>query len=545
MKRPFRFSTTAVAIAIGLITVSTVILSSFSYIHWAGKDYLVDEIIKQYTIKLATRSVGQIEQEIIDNDNVISGMVDIEDPSTWPATAEILKKGEYNVDHMFIFRLDSPYALFPPYSREIANSWDKLRSSFMELSTTALVLDQTNHLHKERADNYRFASYVLKENRRGEEFLVFFEMNHEKTLSLVDKCLSDLRPVFDVSIVDFDNIGVAPDSQPISRTAKYFYEMRFPTTLYKWLLQVVPRNYTELERNARNTRRANLFLIVLSMTMIFCSLAIIYVAGRRERQLTQLKEDFISNVSHELKTPLSLIRMFSEILVSNRVKNDAARQEYYGIIHSESDRMSRLVANLLDFARLERERHGLHFEKTNIAQLVAKELDGFRYQMQKDGFELVTHIDTNVPDTMADSNAISMAFFNLLDNAVKYSGERKHVTVSVGAGAGTVDLAVSDRGIGIPEGERQKVFEKFFRGSSASVKKIRGSGIGLSISKQVAEMHGGEICVESEIGRGSTFILKIPVRDETEITIKAKILKTDLQPNAHKSQSQADAAQRG
>ncbi len=544
MKRPFRFNTTAVAIAIGLIAISTVVLSSFSYIHWAGKDYLVDEIIRQYTIKLATRSVSQIEQEIIDNDNVISGMVDIDDPLTWPATADILKRGDYNVDHLFIFRLDSPYAVFPPYSREIANSWDKIRSSFKELRATSLVPDQINHLHNERADNYRFASYVLKENRRGEKFLVFFEMNQKKTLALANQCLSDLRPVFDVSIVDFDNIGVTQDSLPISRTAKYFYEMRFPTTLYKWLLQVVPRNYTELERNARNTRRANLFLIVLSMFMIFCSLAIIYVAGRRERQLTQLKEDFISNVSHELKTPLSLIRMFSEMLVSNRVKNDVARQEYYGIIHSESDRMSRLVANLLDFARLERERHSLHFEKTKIAELVAKELEAFRYQLQKDGFELVTHIDKNVPDTMADSNAISMAFFNLLDNALKYSGERKHVTVSVSAGDGTVDLAVSDRGIGIPEAERQRVFEKFFRGSSTGAKRIRGSGIGLSITKQVAEMHGGEICVESEPGRGSTFTLKIPVRDETGITAKAKVLTTDLPSNGEKSPPRADAALR-
>jgi two-component system, OmpR family, phosphate regulon sensor histidine kinase PhoR len=532
MKKSFHFNTTAVAIAIGLIAISTVVLSTFSYIHWAGKDYLVDEIIRQYTIKLATQSVGQIEQEIIDNDNTISGMVNIDDPSMWPATAELLKRGDYGVDHVFVFKLGNALPLFPPYSRDIANSWDKMRGSYKELSQSRLISDQINHLHKERADNYRFASYVLKENRHGERFLVFFEMDPEKTLALADRYLKDLRPIFDVSIVDFDNIGVVANSQPISRSAKYFYEMRFPTTLYKWLLQVVPRNYTELEQNARNTRRANLLLIVLSMTMIFCSLAIIYVAGRRERQLAQLKEDFISNVSHELKTPLSLIRMFSEMLVSNRVKSDSARQEYYGIIHSESDRMGRLVANLLDFARLERESHSMHFEKMNIAQLVMKELEAFRHQMQKEGFELVTRIDGGIPETMADPNAISMAFFNLLDNAIKYSGEQKRVTVSVSQDHGSIDLAVKDEGSGIPEAERQKIFEKFFRGSSATVKKIRGSGIGLSITKQVAEMHGGEICLQSEPGQGSTFILRIPIRDESEISMKAKGSKSDRQWNA-------------
>jgi len=514
MKRSFQYNTTAMAIAIGLIAVSTIVLSSFSNVLWAGKDYLVDTTITQSTIKLATQTVDRIEQKIIDNDNIISGTIDIDEPVTWPASVDLIKKGDYNVDQVFIFRLDSSYPLYPPYSKGIANSWDKFRTSFKELSRSALVVNQTNHLHKERADNYRFASYVLKEDRRGERYLIFFEINLEKTLAILGRYLRDLQPDFNVSVVDFDNVGILPNAVSISRNAKYFWETRFPTTLYKWLLQVVPRNYTEMEQNARNQRRVNLFLTLMSMIMIFLSLAIIYVVGRRERQLTQLKEDFISNVSHELKTPLSLIRMFSEILVTNRVKNEEARQEYYSIIHSESDRMSRLVANLLDFARLERERHSLHFEKANVAQLVVKELEAYRYQMQKEGFELITRVDGDVPDTIIDPTAISMALFNLLDNAVKYSSEKKQVVVSVSRSNGFVELAVKDEGMGIPEAERQRIFDKFFRGSGAGIRKIRGSGIGLTITRQVAEMHGGEILVESEIGRGSTFTLKIPIRAE-------------------------------
>jgi signal transduction histidine kinase len=521
MKRRLRPNTTAIAIAIGLIAVSTVILSSFSYVHWAGKNYLVDEIIKQYTIKLATQSVRQIEQKIIDNDNIISDMINLDDAASWPSTAEIIQNGDFNVDHIFIFRLDSSYALYPPYTREIANSWDKIRASFKELSQAPLVLNQTNHLHNERADNYRFASYVLKENRLKERYLVFFEMNLRKTLALVERNLSDLQPIFDVSLVDFDNISVSGNSQRINRNAKYYYEMRFPTTLYKWLLQVVPRNYPELEQDARNTRRANLFLIALSMTMIFCSLAVIYIAGRRERQLAQLKEDFISNVSHELKTPLSLIRMFSEMLVSNRVRNDAARKEYYGIIHNESDRMSRLISNLLDFASLEREHRRPNLEKTSIPQLVTKALDAYRHQIQKDGFELVTRIGDDIPNTLVDPNAISMAFFNLLDNAVKYSGDRKMITVCITRNGQSIELSVRDEGPGIPEEEHEKIFDKFFRGSLAADQKIRGSGIGLALTRQVADMHGGEVSVESEIGVGSVFTLRIPIREETS-TGKAK-----------------------
>jgi two-component system phosphate regulon sensor histidine kinase PhoR len=513
MKRSFRYSTTAMVIAIALIAVSTVILSSFSYVHWVGKENLVDSTLKQNSIKLATQYVDRIEQKIIENDRVISEMIDVDDVSTWPAVAELITKGDFNVENVFIFKLDSDLPRYPPYSRKIANSWDQIRKTFRELDRKRLVVNQTNHWHKERPDNYFFTSYVLKEDSRGEKYLVFFEMNFEKTIAMAERYLKDLQADFYVSIVDFDNNGVY--SQPLPRI-KYYYDTRFPTTLYKWILQVVPRNYTEMERNATNQRRANLFLILLSMAMIFLSLTIIYLTARRERQLTQLKEDFISNVSHELKTPLSLIRMFSELLVTHRVKSDAVKQEYYGIIHSESDRMGRLVANLLDFARLDRERQSLHLESTNIGQLVTKELEAFRYQLQKDGFELITQVDGAIPDTLADPTAISMAFFNLLDNSVKYSGERKQVTVSVCRDNGFINLAVRDEGLGIPEAERQKIFEKFFRGSSAAVKKIRGSGIGLSITRQVAEMHGGEIRVESEPGLGSTFTLRIPIRAEPD-----------------------------
>jgi len=356
---------------------------------------------------------------------------------------------------------------------------------------------------------------VLKETHSGEKILVCFQMNFEKTIELLDKNLRDLVPSYYVSVVDFENNGVY--NQPISRSGKYYHETRFPSTFYKWILQIVPRNYTDIERNVRNQRRVILFFIILSMFLTFLSLAIIYAAGRRERQLRQLKEDFIGNVSHELKTPLSLIRMFSEILVTGRVKSEQTRQEYFGIIHNESDRMSRLISNLLDFAGLEREEFGKHFEKTNISQLIAKELEAYRYQIQKDGFQLSTSIDSNIPDTLADPNAIAMAFFNLLDNSVKYSGDQKEIGVKIAQSNGYIDLSVTDRGIGIPASEHHKIFEKFYRCDNAAVKKIRGSGIGLSITKHVAELHGGEVLVDSEPGKGSTFTLRIPIRQAPDL----------------------------
>jgi len=336
-------------------------------------------------------------------------------------------------------------------------------------------------------------------------------MNQDKIIAMIDKFLRDLTQTYYVSIVDFENYGVYQD--PVYRFVKYYNESRFPSTFYKWILQVVPRNFTEIEREVTNRRRVNFFFIVLSMSLTFLSLGIIYIAGRRERQLAQLKEDFISNVSHELKTPLSLIRMFSEVLVLEKVKNDEKKREYYGIIHNESERMSRLIGNLLDFASFERGARSKNFEKTNIARLVTKELEAYGYQIQNDGFQLITRVDETVPETFADPNALTLAFFNLLDNSVKYSGEQKEITVSVNRTNGFIDLSVSDRGFGIPKAEQQKIFEKFYRGSDPFVQKIRGSGIGLSITKHVADLHGGQVLVESEPGRGSTFTIRIPIRE--------------------------------
>ncbi len=512
MKVPFVHNTLVILLAIGLIIISTATLSFVSYHYTVGRENLAETSLVQSNIKLALHYVDRIEQRIVENDRLLLSMVEVDEPSEWPTMAEAIKNADLNVDQVYFLRPDSSYPLYPPYSYEIRNQWGAFRSSFnvRELELDRLVLNQPHHLHKERPNNYFFATYVLKENRAGERILVCYQMNFDKITSLLDRHLRDLQDRFYVSIVDFENNGVY--GQPISRSSKYFFETRFPTTLYKWILQIVPRNYAELELGVRNQRRTNLFFIILSMSLIFFSLAIIYVAWRRDRQLRQLKEIFIGNVSHELKTPLSLIRMFSEILVMGRVKGEDKKREYYRIIHNESDRMSRLINNLLDFANLT---HGIeqkYFEKANIAQLVTKALEAYRHEIQKEGYKLNFEANPVIPDSFMDPNAITMAFLNLLDNSVKYSGDLKQIDVRVEQANGYIDLSVADKGVGIPASEQRKIFEKFYRGSDPRVRRIRGSGIGLAITKHVAEMHGGEVLVESEPGKGSAFTLRIPIR---------------------------------
>jgi two-component system, OmpR family, phosphate regulon sensor histidine kinase PhoR len=512
MRIPFLHNTLVIFIAIALIVLSTAALSFFSYRYTVGRGNLVENSLVQTNYKLASQYVDRIEKEIVDNDRILTEAIDIDEPSQWPAMVDSIKKADLNVDQVYFLKPDSNTPLYPPYSYEIRNQWGRFHASFKlkELNLETMPLNQPHHLHKERPDNYFFVTYVLRETRDGSRLLVCYQMNFEKVIILIDKYLRDLQKEYYVSIVDYENNGVY--GQPISRSSKYFLERRFPTTLYKWILQIVPRNYTELELGVKKQRLTNLFFIVFSMLTIFFSLSIIYVAWQRDRQLRKLKEDFISNVSHELKTPLSLIRMFSEILVTGRARGEDKKTEYYRIIHNESDRMSRLINNLLDFANLNRGIVHKNFEKMNLAEVATKSMEAYRYEVQKDGFQLSLQAAPDIPDCMADSNAITMALFNLLDNAVKYSGDQRQIDVRVARNDGFLDLSVADKGIGIPLPEQQKVFDQFYRGSEQSVRRIRGSGIGLAITKHVAEMHGGEVLVESEPGKGSTFTLRIPIR---------------------------------
>lgn len=511
MKIPFLHNSLIIFLAIGLIVVSTATLSFVSYHYAVGRENLTEISLDQSNNKLASQHVDRIEQKIVDNDLILSEMIDVNEPKKWPEMVEAIKKADLLVEQVYFLQPDSNYPIFPPYSHEIKNQWGAFRSSFnvKELDVENLILGQPHHLHKERRNNYFFATYILKETDKGERILVCYQMNFDKILELLDIRLRDIQDKFYVSIVDFDNNGIY--GQPLSRSSKT-YEARFQTTLYKWILQIMPRNYTELEMNAKNERRSRLFFITLSMLLTCLSLAIIYVGWRHDRQLRQLKESFISNVSHELKTPLSLIHMFSEMLVTDRAKNESKKLEYYRVIYNESDRMSRLINNLLDFGSLVRGIEYKHFEKTNIGYLVTKALEAYRYEAEKAGFQLSVNIDESIPDTYADPNAITMAFLNLLDNSVKYAGNQKEIRVQVKQKDGAIALTVEDKGLGIPLSEQGKVFDKFYRVNDPSIRRVRGSGIGLAITKHVAEMHEGKVTLSSEPGAGSTFTLIIPVR---------------------------------
>ena len=259
--------------------------------------------------------------------------------------------------------------------------------------------------------------------------------------------------------------------------------------------------------------------IVRTSFLIFGALSLLMGAGMyltyrnvaRELALAKLKSDFVSNVSHELRTPLALIRLYAETLELGRLSNPGKCQEYYEIIRKESERLTSLINNILDFSRIESGKKEYSFRETDVADLVRSTLESYRFEIEQNGFQFEQKIDSNLPQVWMDREAIARSLLNLVNNAVKYSATEKYLGVNLYRHNGGVNLEVVDHGIGIPPKEQAKIFEKFYRVGDPLVHDTKGSGLGLSLVRHIVQAHGGDIAVQSEPGEGSKFTITLPV----------------------------------
>jgi signal transduction histidine kinase len=253
--------------------------------------------------------------------------------------------------------------------------------------------------------------------------------------------------------------------------------------------------------------------------MVLAALSVLMIGGvwltyrnvSREMTLSRLKSDFVANVSHELRTPLALIRLYAETLELGRLNAKEKYQEYFRIIREESERLTALINNILDFSRIEAGRKEYEFQETDLAELVKSTLDSYRFQIQQNGFGFEENIAADIPPVNVDREAIARSLLNLVNNALKYSKDQKYIGVSLYRSNGSVNLEVRDRGIGIPEDEQQKIFEKFYRCGDPLVHNVKGSGLGLSLVRHIARAHGGDVSVESSPEQGSKFIIALPL----------------------------------
>jgi two-component system phosphate regulon sensor histidine kinase PhoR len=287
-------------------------------------------------------------------------------------------------------------------------------------------------------------------------------------------------------------------------------ELPFVDTVDGWTLRVAQRDAGNPAASSRR-RIIDSLLIGLAVTVILTGLGFLALAIRRERRANALKSEFISNVSHELKTPLSIISMFGEMLASGRTKSPEQATEYAEIIWRESVRLGRLIDNVLDFAKIERGMGVYEFEDGDVAEVVARAVELSARRLAAAEMTLALDVAPDLPMVRLDANAFTLAVLNLIDNAIKYAADGKKIEVALRQVGARIELTVHDFGPGVAPEEHAAVFERFYRAKAVRLKPIRGSGIGLALVQHIARAHHGDVTIESAPGQGATFRLWLPI----------------------------------
>lgn len=501
-------------IASGIVLFSTITIGILTFRYVAEKESLLEITLLQSNLGMVRQTLNRIELNISAQDQKLYTFL------TSTTLEELqLRLANAPADPVPLIRqiylLDDQWNVYFPAARQRENARWFRRRVLSTIDPGQLPPLSIQHLHTAIDGRYYLFSllpftlagddrrFLLVQEYRGDDLDVFFGAS-----------VRDLERNHVVCIRDYENNLIFGTPFQVSR--KYFVEQRFPMTFYKWLFQLAPRNADLLEQEALSIRSQNMLLLAINLVLILSAWFLVYVSRREEQKLTQQKEAFIRNVSHELKTPLALIKMFSEILLMGRGRDETTRQEYLSVIFAETERMTHLINNVLDLANLENGLQKFSFEDLRLDQVVSRHLEAFDYRMKKEKVELRVDAEPDLPMIRGDANALALILLNLLDNAIKYSANKsRRVRIRIFHEPPHVCLEVRDEGIGIAPEDLPSIFNKFYRSDNIAVRRVRGSGIGLSLVKYLVEAHGGQIQVDSAVGEGSVFVIRFPARVET------------------------------
>lgn len=311
---------------------------------------------------------------------------------------------------------------------------------------------------------------------------------------------------------------VLPDEAPQLRRTLAWHEDLSPMAPMLWLSPTA----SFVNQQHRVIWRQTIMFIVGTLLVMTALVAVVWAMWRllqRELALSRLKQSFVADVSHELKTPLALIRLFAETLLSGRVPTEDKKREYYEIIARESDRLTNLINNILDFARIDAGKKRYVFHRTDVAGLVRETYEAYKVQLDHAGFEHQLVIAPDLPEIACDRDAIAQALINLINNAMKYHDDiDKFLGIDVAPetrrGRHGVLISVSDRGIGIRPEDRNRLFTDFYRANDERVRARRGAGLGLALVKHIVQGHSGIVDVESRLVKGSTFRIFLPTQPD-------------------------------
>jgi two-component system phosphate regulon sensor histidine kinase PhoR len=508
------------------------ILAYFTFRTTLQAERLRQQSVLEATLGLANEKADRLDQRLIEQDEVIFAIADpvrmTELAQRWLPTAQretptvraVLVLDEAHTVVAFASRAGGAFEEEEAFRRLL------VQRMCGDMDLAKQPPDELRHLHHE----YRGQSYLVSYWQRvastasisGEEGEVHDSGRPRRYLVVawydLGRIVKDAMPALFSEATAPSRVNVVDEGGriifgPPLRSGEFTVGVRFPTTLYGWRLQVSPSASDELTARVRNRLMLELVMVVLSCVVIVLGVATILLAAEKERRTSALKSEFVANVSHELKTPLALVRMFGEMLQSGRVASEAKRQEYLDIIMSESERLSSLIENVLDFARVERGRQAYELAEGSVGDAVSKAVNVYRHRAESEGIGLVVEIERDLPPARIDERAIQLSVINLIDNALKYAPGTGIVTVRASREGLDIVVRVIDRGPGVPAEERERIFERFVRGSTArgandpargnGRRPVRGSGIGLALVKHIAESHGGRAWVDGD-GMGAT-----------------------------------------
>jgi len=291
---------------------------------------------------------------------------------------------------------------------------------------------------------------------------------------------------------------------------------RMPFVFKDWELSLSSR-YDTPEQLAKSNFVVNLSLVAILAVVLLGGIVLALRTASREMRLSKMKSDFVSNVSHELRTPLASIRVFGEFLRLGRVDDENKIREYGEYIETESRRLTALISNILDFSKIESGAKTYRFEMADLEALLKEILGTLEVSLRHKGFTFAFEVQAEqIPELEIDTEAIAQAVSNLVDNAAKYSDGSRIIGVILRKTESWIEIAVRDQGIGISRSQQKKIFERFHRVGSGLIHDVKGSGLGLSIVHHIIEAHGGKITVQSEPGKGSTFVMHLPFSEEVE-----------------------------
>src|SRR5450755_4400734 len=394
------------------VLVAVGILAYFTFRTTLQVERLRQQSVLEATLGLANEKADRLDKRIIEQDNVVFAIADparlTEVTQRWLPTAQretptvraiLVLDGEDPMHSVLAFasRAGGAFAEEEAFRRLLVQRL----CNDMELAKQAP--DELRHLHHA----YRGQSYLVSYWQRaveGRRYLVVAWHDIGRIVKdTMPTLFSEAATPSRVNVVDEDGRIIFG---PPLRSGEFTVGVRFPTTLYGWRLQVSPTASEELASRVQNRRLLELVMVTLSCVVIVAGVATILFAAEKERRTSALKSDFVANVSHELKTPLALVRMFGEMLQSGRVASEEKRQEYLDIIVSESERLSALIENVLDFARVERGRAPYELTTGDVGDAVTRAANVYRYRAEREGVALTVDVDAALPPAKLDDRAI-------------------------------------------------------------------------------------------------------------------------------------------